>query len=358
MPLDAQPNQEFLKFISIQGDKKNLQNLELILNLEKNYPGMFIKVMSNFNEAKSHKKTPDKSGKKITWEEALINLYLGTKYVGVSKENEDIAELYSSMGLPQVLFDYARELRQEAKSANIPEHILGQAIREETILESIERIKEQTKEELASGKEMIEELYDKQFTYEWLSKYDPHNSIIGLFCGCCASITEQEEVYGSKIALSSVIAPDVQNLVVRNSKGDIISKGTMYVNKAKGYAVINDFELNEEYRNHEKAKISPGRYSVEETSQEEQDRDMIFKAFQRGLRAFIEEYDRQNPKNPLTQINIGMGYNRLKKQVERFKMATSKLTVPSEYSFEDAMYEQYILYKREPKQIENGGQDK
>ena len=28
MPLDVVPNQEFLKFISIQGDKKNLQNLE------------------------------------------------------------------------------------------------------------------------------------------------------------------------------------------------------------------------------------------------------------------------------------------------------------------------------------------
>ena len=86
---------------------------------------------------------------------------------------------------------------------------------------------------------------------------------------------------------------------------------------------------------------------------------MIFKAFQRGLRAFIEKYDTQNPKNPLTQINIGMGYNRLKRQVERFKKATSNLTVPSEYSFQDAMTnEQHILYQREQKQIENGGQDR
>ena len=38
MPLDVAHNQEFLKFISIQGDKKNLQNLEMILNLERNYP--------------------------------------------------------------------------------------------------------------------------------------------------------------------------------------------------------------------------------------------------------------------------------------------------------------------------------
>lgn len=137
---------------------------------------------------------------------------------------------------------------------------------------------------------------------------------MGLFCSCCGTITSKS--YGKDIARSSVIAPDVQNLVVRNSKGDIISKGTMYVNKDRGYAVINDFELNEKYRNHES---SSGRYNVEETSPEEQDRELIFKAFQRGLKAFIEEYDRQNPEKPLTQVNIGMGYNRLKSRLRDLK---------------------------------------
>lgn len=354
MQFDVAPNQEFLKFISIQGDKNKVQNLDLILSLERNYPGMFVKVMSNFDEAKSYRETLDDSGKptKVSWEEALKKFYLSNKYEGVTKENADIAELFGGKGLPQDVFDSANKLRQEAKGASVPEHILGKPLREETILESIERIKKQTEEELINGKQIIEELYDKQFTYEWLSKNDPHNDIMGLFCSCCGTITSQ--YYGKDIARASIIAPNVQNLVVRNSKGDIISKGTMYLNKDRGYAVINDFELNEKYRHHEEA--SSGRYSVEETSPEEQDREMIFKAFQRGLRVFIEEYDRQNPKNPLTQINIGMGYNRLKKQVERFKEATSNLTVPSEYSFQDAMTnEQYILYKRVQKQIENGG---
>lgn len=356
MPLDVAPNQEFLKFISIQGDKKNLQNLEMILNLERNYPGMFIKVMTNFDDAKSYRESLDENGKpiKVSWEEALKKFYLNNKYVGVTKENKDIAELFGKKGLSQETFDTASELRQEAKGTNVPEHILEKPIIEETILESIERIRMQTEAELTSGRQMIEELYDKQFTYEWLSKNDPHNSIMGLFCSCCGTITSQ--AYGRKIARATVIASDVQNLVVRNAKGDIISKGTMYVNKDRGYAVINDFELNERYRHHES---SSGRYSVDETSPEEQDREMIFKAFQRGLRAFIEEYDRQNPKKPLQQINVGMGYNRLKKQVERFKKATSNLTVPSEYSFQDAMTnEQYILYQRVEKQIENGGYDR
>ena len=157
MPLDVVPNQEFLEFISIQGDKKNLQNLDLILNLERNYPGMFIKVMSNFDEAKSYIETLDDSGKPIivSWEEALKKFYLSNKYVGVTKENADIAELFGGKGLSQEVFDKANKLRQKAKGANVPEHILGKPIREETILESIERIKRQTDEELASGRAMI-----------------------------------------------------------------------------------------------------------------------------------------------------------------------------------------------------------
>jgi len=160
------------------------------------------------------------------------------------------------------------------------------------------------------------------------------------------------------LTIASIIESDVQNLVVRNSNGDIISKGTMYINKVKGYAVINDFELNREYKKHELEKQT-GRYNVEETSQDEQERELIFKAFQRGLRDFIEEYNNQNPNNPINQVNIGMGYNRLKKQVERFKKATSNLTVPNIYGFQDAMeYEQHILYKRTQRQMENEGYDR
>lgn len=369
MPLCVKPSQEFLKFISqetvkkqkdrdgnIIGKETRLENLEMILNLEKMYPGMFAKAMNNFDNAKSYRESLDENGMpiKVSWEDALKKFYKSNKYIGVSIENADIAELFERKGISQEAFDEANRLRQKAKKANIPEHILEKPIREETILESINRIKNQTEEELTNGKQMIEELYEKQFTYEWLSKNDPHNSIMGIFVSCCGTITSC--YYGKDIAESSIIAPDVQNLVVRDSKGDIISKGTMYVNKAKGYAVINDFEINEKYKNHEG---DSGWYEVGAESLEEYDREMIFKAFQRGLKAFVQEYDIENPRNPLTKINVGMGYNRLKRQVTRFKKETSNLTVPSEYQFQDAMdEEQYILYQREEEQIENGEYDR
>lgn len=365
LPLGVKTTQEFLQFISEEKIEKKkdknrrtierkskFENLEMLINLERTYSGIFAKVMANFDTAKSYRQTLNEDGKPIiiSREKSLKNFYLDNKYKGITPENYDIAELFYSKGLSQQVFEKASELRKRAKQNNIPEHILEKQVTEETILETIERLKSQTETELASGKEMLEELWAKQFTYEWLSKNDPHNSIMGLFCGCCGNINS--DVYGKDIAQATVIAPQVQNIVVRNSKGEIISKGTMYVNKERGYAVINDFELNQKYRNHEMIKL-PGNYNVDENNHEEQEREMIFAAFQRGLEAFIVEYDRENPDRPLQQVNVGMGYNRLKRQVQRFKVATSNLSVPAEYQFQDAAYEQRVLYKREKGKIED-----
>lgn len=350
MPLDTKAGQEFLTFISLEEGKGKFKNLETLRNFEGKYPGIFSKVMKNFKEAKGYRKVLDETGKPktISWEEAFEKFHINNKYTGINESNKDIAELLGRKGVSQDVFNQASKLRKEANEKEIPEHILGEPIKEKTILESIEEIKKETANELADGKEIIEELYKKQFTYEWLSKKDPHNSIMGLFVSCCGSINSSS--YGEKIAQSSIVSPDVQNLLVRDNQGNIISKGTMYLNKKDGYAVINDFELNEKFRHNE--KIS-GRYNVDENHPEEEKRNLIFETFMRGLETFIEKYNKQNPYKPLKQINIGMGYNRLKKQVEAFEKETENLTVPSEYSFQDAKSEQYILYKRDDEKNKN-----
>ena len=140
----------------------------------------------------------------------------------------------------------------------------------------------------------------------------------------------------------------------------------MYVNKKYGYGVINDFELNRKYKHHERSseiKYEPddntGRYNVPEDSKEEEERELIFKAFQRGIQAFIEEYDSQNPDNPIKQVNVGKGYNRLKRQVDRFERAIEKLNVPSDYRFWDATENpQYVLYKREEEKTKESGDER
>ena len=355
------PNQEFLKFILVQSSRKKFDNLNLLLELESKYKGIFAKVMSNFDTAKSFKQTLDDNGKLIfvPWKDALIKFFLCSTYSGVTNNNADIAELFGKKGVLQGVFDVANNLRQEAESKNIPEHLLGKPLQEETILESIEKIGEQTSKEIKKGRKKIEEIYGKQFTYEWLSKRHPANAIIGMDCSCCC--TSVSQYYGKYIADAAILSKDVQNLVVRNYKGEIIAKGTMYLNKKFGYAVINDFEINRLYKSREIQEAYDkhgGVYNVQETSPEEQTREKIFEAFERGVRAFVEEYNRDNPPIPLTQVNIGFGYNRLKKQVMRLKKATSLLAVPEEYSFDDAEEKQYILYQEPEKENHDEGEER
>lgn len=366
MPLGVQPNQEFLKFLSIKGKGGNFENLETLIELDKKYKGLISKVMQDFNAVKSYRESVNETGKPIlvSWRECLEKFYLDNKYVRVTDENKDIAKLYARKGIRQVDFDFASKLRNRAIKEGIPEHILGKPLKEESIIESIERIRRKTAEELQDGKKIVDELYDKQFYYEWLNKRDAVNGIIGIYCSCCASINNSG--YGADIAEATITSPDVQNLVIRNSKGNIIAKGAMYVNKKYGYGVINDFELNRKYKHHERSseiKYEPddntGRYNVPEDSKEEEERELIFKAFQRGIQAFIEEYDSQNPDNPIKQVNVGKGYNRLKRQVDRFERAIEKLNVPSDYRFWDATENpQYVLYKREEEKTKESGDER
>lgn len=328
-------------------------NIDLLISLEQDYPGMFAKAMQAFDDIKASRETLNEQGKpiKLSWQDTLVKYYEENPYVGITEETEDIASVFQGKNLTQTTFDQAKELRRQARENEAPEHILGAAIREETILEAVERVRMATGEQIGDIKNIIDDLYEKKFTYEWLSKNDPRNSIMGLYCSCCGTITSG--AYGKDVARASVVAKDVQNIVVRNSKGEIIAKGTMYLNSKHGYGVINDFEMNESYRTDEIGRT--GKY--EDTGALAQDREQIFSAFQRGIRAFVAEYDRQNPDAPLQQVNVGMGYNRLKRQVEEYEKATKCLSVPSEYEFQDAKSEQYVLYDREKIICEQAAQE-
>ena len=43
-----------------------------------------------------------------------------------TKENADIAQIFGGKGLSQEVFDRANKLRQKARGANVPEHVLGE----------------------------------------------------------------------------------------------------------------------------------------------------------------------------------------------------------------------------------------
>ena len=108
-------------------------------------------------------------------------------------------------------------------------------------IKKIEQIKENTAQIIADSQKLVDEVYEKQFTYEMLSKRDPKNAILGLYCDCCASINSS--LYGQYIAKASIDSHYVQNMVVRDFTGNIVAKGAMYLNKKLGIAVFNDFEI-------------------------------------------------------------------------------------------------------------------
>ncbi|MCL2755519.1 MAG: leucine-rich repeat domain-containing protein [Firmicutes bacterium] len=340
LPAGIKPDQGLVKFLSSQVDMssasdrfksyiegnritRSVNNMDLLLHLELNYSsGIATKVFTDFKKASGFRKGLDDEGlpKTFSWEEALRNFNKQVQFVGVADQNRDLADLFQGKsGTTQNVFEEASKLRQMAIARNTPNHILGKSLDERTLLDQINEISENTKSELQKS---------TRFVYEMLDKYDPINPIIGVLVDCCATLTENH--YGRTIASATMTAPDVQNLVVRDTNtdnDDIIAKGTMYVNREKGYGVINEFDVQSNYR-----------YNGT--------RGEIFKALQRGARAFAKEYDSQNPENLMTRITVGMGGNKLDTETAKLGKAFKSLDVPNDYAFLDAQGSQYILYDR------------
>lgn len=331
-------NQEFLKFISLKDENKNLKYVEFLLNKGES---VLQNVAMNFDRVQKLKNIVDENGKpcQVSWEKAIDN-YLKTKYYNnVKEEDYDIANLFASKGITQAVFDKVVRIRNKSKTENMNAHILNKPLKEDSILEAIEKVKKGTSVKLEESKKLIEELYNKKFTYEMLDKYDPKNSIIGSYASCCATINNME--YGRHITEATLTLNDVQNLVVKNVYGEIIAKGALYINKKDGICVINDFELNQIYKNHE---VKNGYYSVAENHKEEQDRELIFNAFKRGIYSFVKEYDLTHKDNPIKAVVIGNGFNKLKKQCDRFLKVKELFEVPADICFRDAEKEQKFLY--------------
>ena len=262
-----------------------------------------------------------------------IELYLiSNTFENVIEGNEDIAQEFSGFHvIGQGHFDESQIIRESGKDA--PHHIAGSALKEEVITEIIKRMQKEIKDKALDSKQILDELIEKEFTYEWLDKHDPKNFTLGLYCDCCASIVST--FYGKDIMKASIVRDDVQNLVIRNNNGEIIAKATIYVNKEKGYAVFNDIEMKRDYGN--------------EVNQDEEtndiQRDKIYKAFKRGVKAFVERYNEVYPDKPITQVNIGWGYNRLKQIIKKYE-SESDVILETIGSFHDAKNEQWIIYKK------------
>ena len=325
---DLQPkfSPSLLQFLTMQQGANKYQMLKLLLSFEEKNHGSISLFVNHFELIKSLKKTLGEDGKPValSWKKAFERFFILKKYKNITTENVDIAELFLKRGLLEKNFILATETRNEAKKFQTKKHIL------------MTNLKEQT-----SASE--EKDYRNKFTYEFLDKSDAKNFILGLFTDCCATISAEN--YGKDITKSSIVANDVQNIVVKDDEDRIIAKASLYVNKQQGYGVINEFDISLKYRDGEiiTENNKGGWYQIKH-EREEQERQEIFDCFLRAISDFASVYDKQNPNMPIKKIVVGMGNNKLKAQLVHLDKQEDVLSVPTEYGFEDARYCQYVLY--------------
>ena len=237
----------------------------------------------------------------------FMEYFNSIRFSGVStKEDKLIAdELGKWPGLKQGEFDDAKQIMKEYERDEVNSNIAGRHLKDITneINEYNEQTKKLAQEGVKSAQEIVGKLsnvVNKEFTYDWLEKNDPTNFVLGLYCNCCASLAG----VGYGIMHSSIVHPDVQNLVIRDKNGIPVAKSTIYVNRKEGYAVFNNVEVSHTALANSKK---------------------IYKEYMKGVEAFANEYNKRNPLKPLKKINVGIHFNDLEEEIKKGRKPSSIL---------------------------------
>ena len=249
---------EFIEFF--------IDNYKELFNLEINQSGIISRIYNNFREISSTSFSNRGNGRhlKVTLDKCM-EYFAFKEFNNVNEKNKELAL-------------FLQKYYSESDSLNIAERILE---------ESKKAPRNIFVNDNNPCNDLKEELSDT-YSFEWLPKQDFDNLVLGKHCNCCAHI----QGAGQGIMRASMILDNCQNLVVKDDKGKIISKATIYVNKKDGYAVFNTIETSLAYRS-------------------EEDLKKIYKAILRGTKAFIEEYNKNNIHNKIKTISVGTNRNSL-----------------------------------------------
>ena len=314
-------------------DKKNFHEL---LNNTDSY--FIAHIYNNFSDIKEFNRS-NKGNQhylKVTLNVCERFFKFG-KFERVDETNEDIAVTLKKFTIKQKSFDEASKIRREylklKEEGKISDNLLSKELVEKDVFESIESLKQEIIFDTQETLNRLDEFSNKKFTYEFLSKYDPRNFVLGKYCSCCAHI----EGVGYGVMKASIINPNCQNLVIKDKSGNIIAKSTLYINKRQGYGVFNNVEINENITRSE-------------------DKKMIYRKYKQAIVDFANEYNKENDVK-LTQINVGMGRNDLEEIIETKDEEGKRLKAInfSNYSknyFTSSIYEgdwqkkQYVIWKK------------
>ena len=262
----------------------------------------------------------------------FVQYFNKNKFRGITEDTKDIAETISPYFNSQEIYDRAVKIHKERISKNVPNNILSIPLKEQSPFAKIDQYASKINEIQKDTMENLVKTTKNEFSYEWLEKNDPQNFILGKLCSCCSHI----DGVGVGIMHASIVDPYVQNLVIRNSKGEIIAKSTLYINPKGRYGVFNNVEVNSNIN--------------------WQSKNLIYKKYIQGIRAFAEEYNKEHPNKPLNQINVGMNLNDLDMAIRANNPHSpknltaidyAKYGLDGKYYSGDSDFEQYIVWKKD-----------
>lgn len=238
---------------------------------------------------------------------ACDTYFKSIKFEGVSDLTQDIANMLSKFTRNQSLFDSAKAIREEyvelREQGKVDDHLL-----KEPLFEEIDKERKYIIQNTNESVSALSEVANDKFTYEFLSKYDVANFVLGKYCDCCSHL----EASGYSVMRASIIHPDCQNLIIRDKNGEIIAKSTLYINREEGYGLFNNVEIAE--------RIS------------DEDKTLIYKKYIKAVNAFVGKYNHENPALPLKQINVGVHVNDLMVELEKYTQESKTLLKGLDFS--------------------------
>ena len=270
----------------------NKENFKELIAEETLQPGFISRCYNEFEKVQlAHTSNRGKQRRLAPTVSFFKGYFAENKFEGVTEETVDIATTIGPYFHEQHYFNKAVEINKERIDSGVKDSILDGERIEDDIFSRAERLVREVKEIATKNTSNLVDLANNEFTFEFLSKSDPLNFILGKLCDCCAHL----DGAGNGIMRASIVHPDLQNIVIRDRNGNIVAKSTLYVNRKEGYGVCNNVEVNADVN--------------------EKDLPLIYKSFKKAISKFAKRYNEKYPNQPLKVINVGMGANDLTTQI-------------------------------------------
>lgn len=313
-----------------------LENFDELMRVESDNNGFIAKCYNHFEEVQ-RTNTSDK-GRQHQLKPTVtkfLDYFSERKFKDVSEQNLEIARTIGKFYSEQKAFDYAIAIDRERRQNVTPDNILSHSLSEKDAFKKIADYETAIEEIRAKTYCTLADIAESEFTFEWLAKNDPDNFILGKLCSGCGHI----QGVGNGIVRASIVHPNIQNLVIRDNKGEIVAKATLFVNPEEGFGVFNTFQV----------------YAGIPKTMHEQ----IYSKILLGAREFVKKYNLEHPDKPIKQLNVGMGFNDLRGVVKQMGERAKKLLPSIDYSTfgrpdiskhkGDSGFEQYVIWKNEEK---------